>query len=268
MIQKQIDEAISSNKIEFNVPVYLTDININPDIENHKDYQYFIKKSHQEFDKSKINLLYPIKVPKSLHTILYFSPTKYPPSTQHFKQKVTSKTLWLDLQDGFKLHGMRITLKGKHSSLPPPTIRIQCFRCRKHTPSKKDPEKEYRQTNLINDKATSRGLTGLKDPKRQGTEGAVEASGLCNFSFVLGMYSKGFLIHNGYGNSCHRNHFLIEEGSQNFTTKHFTESQMQQINDLTQANTFAGAKQQFIYNKIGRILSLYSIRSLCQKFRQ
>ena len=81
MIQKQIDEAISSNKIEFNVPVYLTDININPDIENHKDYQYFIKKSHQEFDKSKINLLYPIKVPKTF--ILYCTSVQQNTHHQH-----------------------------------------------------------------------------------------------------------------------------------------------------------------------------------------
>ena len=162
---------------------------------------------------------------------------------------------------------MRITRKGKHSSLPPPTRRIQCCWYRKHTPSKKDPEKEYRQTSLINGKAASIALTGLKGPKRRGTARAVEASGLCNFSFVLGMDSKDFFIHNGYGNSCHRNYFLIEEGNQNFTTKYFTESQMQQINYLTQASASSGTKQQFIYNKTDRILLLHNIWSLCQKLR-
>ena len=119
----------------------------------------------------------------------------------------------------------------------------------------------------MNDKAASRGISGLKEPKRRGSGRAADLTGLCNFSFVLGMDSKGYFIHNRYGNSCHKNHFLTEEGNLNFTTKHFTESQVHQINDLTQANTSAGAKQHFIYNKTGRILSLHNIRSLCEKFR-
>ena len=267
MIQKQIDEAISLNEIEFDVPVYFTDLCINPDIVNHKDYEHIIKNSYHESDESKMNLLYPINLHKSFHPILYFNPTKYPPSTEKFKKKGTFKILWLYLQDTFKQHGMKITIKGKHSSLPGPTTRIICYRCRKHTPKKKDPEKEYRHTNLINDKAASRGISGLKEPKRRGSGRAADLTGLCNFSFVLGMDSKGYFIHNGYGNSCHKNHFLTEEGNLNFTTKHFTESQVHQINDLTQANASAGAKQHFIYNKTGRILSLHNIRSLCQKFR-
>ena len=91
MIQKQIDEAISLNEIEFDVPVYFTDLCINPDIVNHKDYEHIIKKSYHESDKSKMNLLYPINLHKSFHPILYFNPTKYPPSTEKFKKKEPSR---------------------------------------------------------------------------------------------------------------------------------------------------------------------------------
>ena len=257
----------------WSVPLFIPDAYFDFSNVKPEQKQDLLRKHNHETSVSsnkEMNILLSSDLSTDTDPYIYFPTTKYPLSTNPFSK--TNKT-WIMLKNhiqasaikcGFTVApngGSRKHIKQEHRE----------FRCSKGRVFKSQSkiatqDKEYRRTNMINDRSLSRGIQGLKQAKRRSHERPT--SDPCQFHFVVGYNDKGYHIINGRGCNHHNNHFKSNHTKGHNSTKFIAKKVTQCVQYMNDGYSNNGVIRNVVYKATGRILSYHNITYLCKKLKQ
>ena len=257
----------------WSVPLFIPDAYFDFSNVKPEQKQDLLRKHNHEISVSsnkEMNILLSSDLSTDTEPYIYFPTTKYPLSTNPFSK--TNKT-WIMLKNhiqasaikcGFTVApngGSRKHIKQEHRE----------FRCSKGRVFKSQSkiatqDKEYRRTNMINDRSLSRGIQGLKQAKRRSHERPT--SDPCQFHFVVGYNDKGYHIINGRGCNHHNNHLKSKHTKGHNSTKFIGKKVTQCVQYMNDGYSNSGLIRNVVYKATGRILSYHNITYLCKKLKQ
>ena len=227
---------------------------------------------------------------KELGEYAYFDRTRFPPLSLEPAQIFTNAD-----QSGMALKkhliqlardaGFSLIVKGRRpkKNLPSkqfpldstPPVCCVIFACNRYVPytgqdkSDGDPTttKNYRDVSLHNNKVgNSRGIDGLKGPRRRVTSKATDKQETCSFNFSVFFNTHGYYIRNNCATVEHCSHMKRLPEDIPIKLNHLTTAQQEQIGKLGNARTRAATSRNYFHANDGLLITPHQIRYAYRKY--